>query len=237
MGCRTCSLVKSSEKLLMFKSSEKLKIIAIGAHGDDIELACGGTLSKAINHGHDVSMVLVTGNGSKDHNNKSIRKDNEAKKEAIAAAEILGVSNINILGYQDTCVPYSVDLIIELEKIITKFEPDIIFTHFVFDTHQDHIRTAHSTISAARRHNTILLYEPINPSGQGYVPFRPQVYIDITETIETKINSLKAHKSQYKKYTNKWIEAVEARAKFRGFEMGADFAECFEVVRTELKLN
>ena len=67
------------------------------------------------------------------------------------------------------------------------------------------------------------------------MPFRPQVYINITETIEAKINSLKAHKSQYKKYSDKWIEAVVARAKFRGFEMGADYAECFEVVRAELK--
>jgi LmbE family N-acetylglucosaminyl deacetylase len=230
-------MAKSSEKLLMFSNQKKLKIIAIGAHGDDIELACGGTLSKAINNGHDVYMVLVTGHGSKDHNNQIIRKNDEAKTEAKAAAEILGVTNIKVLGYKDTCVPYSVDLIIELEKIITEYNPDVIFTHFVFDTHQDHIRTAHSTISAARRHNTILLYEPINPSGQGYVPFRPQIYIDITETIETKINSLKAHKSQYKKYTSKWIDAVEARAKFRGFEMGAEFAECFEVVRLELKLN
>lgn len=237
MGSRSCALVKSSEKLLMFKNSKKLKLIAIGAHGDDIELACGGTLSKAIKHGHDVLMVVVTGNGSKDHNNKSIRNDHEAKKEAKTAAGILGVLDIKILGYEDTCVPYSVELISELEKIIENFKPDIIFTHFIFDTHQDHIRTAHSTISAARRHNTILLYEPINPSGQGYVPFRPQVYIDITETIETKVNSLKAHKSQYKKYTNKWIDAVVARAKFRGFEMGSDFAECFEVVRSELKLD
>ena len=59
----------------------------------------------------------------------------------------------------------------------------------MFDTHQDHIRTAHSTISAARRQNTIFLYEPINPSGQGYVPFRPQMYVDITQTIDKKINA------------------------------------------------
>lgn len=219
----------------MFNSSKKIKIIAIGAHGDDIELACGGTLSKAIKHGHDVEMVIVTGGASNDHNNITIRGKKEAKKEAEDAAKILGVSNLHILGYKDTCVPYSVDLISELDEIISKFNPDIIFTHFIFDTHQDHIRTAHSTISAARRQNTILLYEPINPSGQGYMPFRPQVYIDITETIETKINSLKAHQSQYVKYSDKWLDAVVARAKFRGFEMGADYAECFEVIRAELK--
>ena len=220
----------------MFNTGKKLTILAIGAHGDDIELACGGTIAKAVKNGHEVIMVLVTGQASNDHNNIKIRAQGAAQQEAKASAKILGVSKLHILGYQDTCVPYSAELISKLDDIITNCKPDIIFTHFVFDTHQDHIRTAHSTIAAARRQNTILLYEPINPSGQGYVPFRPQVYMDISQTIDTKINSLKAHKSQYEKYTETWIEAVVARAKFRGFEMGVDYAECFEVVRAELNL-
>jgi LmbE family N-acetylglucosaminyl deacetylase len=220
----------------MFDSGHKLKILAIGAHGDDIELACGGTLAKAIEQNHEVEMVLVTGNDSSDHNDVAIRVNGVAEQEAKAAAKVLGVSKLHILGYQDTCVPYSAELVSKLDEIISEFKPDIIFTHFVFDTHQDHIRTAHSTISAARRQNTIFLYEPINPSGQGYVPFRPQVYVDITQTIDKKVNALKAHQSQYEKYTDKWIEAVVARAQFRGFEMGADYSECFEVVRSELKL-
>jgi len=220
----------------MFDTDKKLKILAIGAHGDDIELACGGTLAKALEHNHEVEMVLVTGNDSSDHNDVAIRMDGVARQEAKAAAKVLGVSKLHILGYQDTCVPYSADLVAKLDEIIGEFKPDIVFTHFVFDTHQDHIRTAHSTISAARRQNTILLYEPINPSGQGYMPFRPQVYVDITQTIDKKVNSLKAHQSQYDKYTDKWIEAVVARAQFRGFEMGTNYAECFEAVRVELKL-
>ena len=219
----------------MFNTKNKLTILAIGAHGDDIELACGGSLSKAVNNGHNVIMVIVTGVDSIDHKAKSIRSNGNAEKEAKSAAQILGVTKLIILGYQDTLVPYSADLIAKLDDIMNEYDPDIIFTHFVFDTHQDHIRTAHSTISAARRQNTILLYEPINPSGQGYIAFRPQVYVDISKTIDQKINSLKAHKSQYKKYTDKWIEGVTARAKFRGFEMGADYAGCFEVVRAELK--
>ena len=81
------------------------------------------------------------------------------------------------------------------------------------------------------------MYEPINPSGQGYVPFRPQVYVDISDYIEIKTDALKSHVSQYEKYTEKWIEGVKSRAQFRGFEMGADYAECFEVVRMEMKFD
>jgi LmbE family N-acetylglucosaminyl deacetylase len=220
----------------MFNTDNKLTILAIGAHGDDIELACGGTLAKAVSKGHQVIMVVVTGKDSKDHKNVSIRENGSAEKEAKAAAKILGVSKLIILGYEDTLVPYSADLIGNLDDIMNQYKPNIVFTHFVFDTHQDHIRTAHSTISAARRQNTILLYEPINPSGQGYIAFRPQVYIDISKTINQKINALKAHQSQYKKYNKKWIDGVTARSKFRGFEMGKEYAECFEVVRAELSL-
>ena len=197
-------------------------------------MACGGSLAKAIDRGHQVIMVIVTGKDSKDHKNKSIRANGSAEKEAKAASKLLGVSNLIILGYEDTRVPYSADLVGNLDDIMNQYKPDIVFTHFVFDTHQDHIRTAHSTISAARRQNTILLYEPINPSGQGYIAFRPQVYIDISKTINKKIDALRAHQSQYKKYNEKWIDGVTARSKFRGFEMGTEYAECFEVVRAEL---
>jgi LmbE family N-acetylglucosaminyl deacetylase len=220
----------------MFNTDNKLTILAIGAHGDDIELACGGSLAKAVSNGHQVVMVIVTGTDSKDHKNISIRGNGSAEKEAKAAAKIIGVSKLIILGYEDTLVPYSAELIGKLDDIMNQYNPDIVFTHFVFDTHQDHIRTAHSTISAARRQNTILLYEPINPSGQGYIAFRPQVYIDISQTIKKKIDALKAHQSQYEKYNDIWIDGVTARSKFRGFEMGTEYAECFEVVRAELIL-
>ena len=221
----------------MFNKNEKLKILAIGAHGDDIELACGGTLAKAVKQGHEVTMIIVTGTGFTDNNGKVIRTSEIAEQEVKDAANVLGVSNLHILRYQDASVPYSVDLINDLDDIIGNINPDIIFTHFVFDTHQDHIRTAHSTISAARNQNTILLYEPVNPSGQGHVPFRPQVYVDISDFIDYKTEALKSHVSQYERYSNKWIGGVKSRAQFRGFEMGVDYAECFEVVRIEMKFD
>lgn len=220
----------------MLFNEKKLKIIAIGAHPDDIELACGGTLADAVYKGHDVTMIIITGNASMDHNGDSIRTDDEAKNEQINAAKKLGITKVEILGFDDMNVPYSQALISKLDKILNQIKPDMTFTHFIFDTHQDHIRTAQSTLSAARKQNTIFLYEPINPSGRGYIPFRAQIYFDISATMHKKIDSLKEHKSQYKKYGDTWIEGVTARAKFRGFEMGVDYAEAFELVRMEIKL-
>jgi len=220
----------------MILSKKGLKIIAIGAHPDDIELACGGTLSRAVQNQHEVMMIVVTGKSSFDHTRASIRTEEEVIEEQKESCLSLGIKNIKVLGFEDQHVPYSVDLISKLDTLINDFQPDIVFTHFIFDTHQDHIRTAQSTLSAARKQNTILLYEPINPSGRGYVSFRPQVYIDITDNIKDKIEALKAHKSQYEKYGDDWLEAVEARAKYRGFEMGSKYAECFEVVRMEVNV-
>ncbi len=220
----------------MLSHEKKLKIIAIGAHPDDIELACGGTIASAVEKGHEVCMVIVTGAASKDHHDNFIRTDDEARDEQLAAAAALGVTDVRILGFEDMCVPYSKDLVSVLDRIINEFKPDLTLTHFVFDTHQDHIRTAQATLSAARKQNTVMLYEPINPSGRGYVAFRPQVYFDISGTIGKKIASLKEHRSQYRKYGETWIEALQSRAKFRGFEMGAEYAECFELIRMEYVL-
>jgi LmbE family N-acetylglucosaminyl deacetylase len=80
------------------------------------------------------------------------------------------------------------------------------------------------------------MYESFPPSGRSYVAFKPQVYSDITDVLTLKIQSLKAHKSQYKKYGEMWIDAVIGRAQLRGWECGNKYAECFELLRSDLIL-
>ncbi len=102
----------------MFDTHKKLNILAIGAHGDDIELACGGTLARATRNGHNVKMVLVTGKESNDHNELPIRTVDESQQEIAKASAILGVTQLSILGFEDMHVPYSIDLIGKLDDII-----------------------------------------------------------------------------------------------------------------------
>jgi LmbE family N-acetylglucosaminyl deacetylase len=75
------------------------------------------------------------------------------------------------------------------------------------------------------------MYEPEYPAGRSYLGFRNQYYVDIVSTFEIKMNALKCHKSQVKKYGDAFLEAVEARARHRGYEIRSEYAECFEVVR------
>jgi LmbE family N-acetylglucosaminyl deacetylase len=213
-----------------------MKIIAIGAHLDDIELACGGVLAKAIKHNHKVKMIAMTDSAYTDCYGNVLRTKNDSLKEGRLAAKKLGVEDLVVFSFKTRDLPYNSRSIVALDKEISLFKPDYIFTHWIFDTHQDHRNAALATISAARYYNNILMYEPFPPSGRSYFPFRPQVYIDVSDSIETKILAMKQHKSQYSKYGEDWVEAIKGRARMRGFECACKYAEVFELVRSELKI-
>ena len=76
-----------------------MKILAIGAHLDDIELACGGTLAKAISHNHQVKMLVMSESGYTNYDGKVMRTSQNAIQEGRRAAEVLGVKDIDILQF------------------------------------------------------------------------------------------------------------------------------------------
>jgi LmbE family N-acetylglucosaminyl deacetylase len=213
-----------------------MRVLAIGAHLDDIELACGGTLASAVDKGHAVRMVVLSESDYSNYKGEVLRTKEQALAEGRQAAAALGVQDLVVLTNPTKDIPYHSSVVEQIEAQINDFGPDLIFTHWSFDTHQAHQGVALSTLSAARRHPSILMYEPISPSGRSYVGFRPQVYVDITGTIERKLTSLRAHESQYQKYGDKWIDAIQARARHRGFEGGCDYAESFEILRMGLAI-
>ena len=169
-------------------------------------------------------------------NNKVLRTNKQGLEETRGAAGILGVKDIEMLNLPNKNLPYNSSTVEPLDKIFNKYQPDMIITHWTFDTHQDHHNASLATISAARNFNNILMYEPFPPSGRSYVAFRPQIYIDISDTINQKIGSIKAHKSQLYKYGKNWIDSVSGRATMRGFESGVKQAETFELLRYMIKL-
>lgn len=215
---------------------EGMKILAIGAHLDDIELGCGGALARAVRSGHCVRMICLSDSAYTNYDGRVLRTREEAEREGTAAARALGCDDLEILDFPTKDVPDDSRVVEALDARISAYQPDHIFTHWPFDTHQAHRGTALATIAAARRHNTILMYDPVFPAGRSFIGFRPQVYIDITDVISGKLESLRCHESQYRKYGDQWIEAVRSRARFRGYEMGTTFAEAFEVVRMEMQL-
>ena len=215
-----------------------MKILAVGAHLDDIELACGGTLAKAIKNGHKVKVLIMSKSGYTNKDGQIQRPNDIAVKEGTKALNTLGVKDIEILDFPTKDIPFCSDVVNPIDVCISKFNPDIIFTHHPFDTHQAHEGVSKATIAAARRKNTVYFYEPIAPSGRSYVAFKPHLYVDIEDTIDLKIKSLKCHKSEYNKFGGEdWINGVKSRCGFRGYEIGKKYAESFEILRQEMNFD
>ncbi len=211
-------------------TSGKRNILVVGAHADDVEIGCGGTVARHVEKGDNVILLVMAESSYTYYNGTVLRTLEEGEAEEKRAAKVLGVKLIN-LGFKTKNVPYSSESIEAINKIIDDYNIDTIYTHWYHDTHQDHSRTTQSVISAGRYVRNILVYEPEYPAGRSYLGFWNQYYVDITSTFEIKMDALKCHESQVKKYGDSFMEAVEARARHRGYEIGTRYAECFEVLR------
>lgn len=215
-----------------------MKILAIGAHLDDIEIACGGTLAKAVEAGHEVKVLIMSKSGYTNKEGKVQRSDEVAVLEGMNALHTLGIQDIEVLDFPTKDIPFCSDVVNAIDVRMSAYNPDMIFTHHPFDTHQAHEGVSKATIAAARRKNTVFFYEPITPSGRSYVAFKPHLYVDIESTIEKKIASLKCHVSEYNKFgAEDWVEGVRCRCGFRGYEIGKKFAESFEILRMEMNFD
>jgi len=199
-----------------------LNILAIGAHPDDVELGCGGLLLKAARNGHNVFIYTLTrGSASGDPNERVLELKN--------SANYIGVKTSWIDNFEDTKLSLNSDLINSIEFIINKSEADIVYTHSISDTHHDHRAVAASTIESGRLIYNILSYE--NPVTKN---FQPQVYYDITDVIEDKIELIKFFISQKEKLFIQ-SNAVNGLAKYRALQSRMNTSvtsvEAFEVVK------
>jgi LmbE family N-acetylglucosaminyl deacetylase len=201
---------------------QKATILAIGAHPDDIEFGCGGTMVKYTLKGHRLFLHIMTEGGS--GADRSTRT-----REQEASKAILGAEDIFWGGYEDTHLLVDVELIGKIEDVIKRVKPDFIFCNYPEDTHQDHRHLAQAVMSATRYIRNVLFYE--GPTTQN---FKPHVFVDIYDTLDKKIEALKAHKSQVMK-TNiedlSIIEVARSCANFRGIQGRVKYAEAFHSLR------
>jgi LmbE family N-acetylglucosaminyl deacetylase len=196
-------------------------VLAVGAHPDDIELGCSGTIAVHKAHGDKVYLLILTkGEASGD-----IRvREGECRK----AAEILGVDRLFFGGIEDTKVCDGRKTIDTIEKIVDEVKPDIIYAPTCKDTHQDHRNTGHATLSAGRRCKMILQYEGASTQRD----FIPQVFVDIERTFDLKKKIISVFGSQLNGKRGGYAIAAKAvigLAQFRGYQAGLDVTEAFEV--------
>ncbi len=212
-----------------------MKYLAIGSHADDIELGCSGTLARAAKQGHDIMMLVMSDKPVINYDGTILRSKETTLAEAFSAATALN-AKIQLLNFDQKDVPFDSTTVEAINRVLDEYKPDYIFTQWVFDTHQAHRNTALSTVAAGRNFDNIFFYEPFPPSGRSYMGFRPQVYVDISDSIEDKKRAVEAHASQVAKYGAEWVESVVGRAKLRGWDCGVRYAEAFELLRMKLEL-
>jgi LmbE family N-acetylglucosaminyl deacetylase len=195
------------------------KVLAIGAHPDDIEVGCGGALAKHRARDDSV-MILLLSRGSSGG-------DPLARiEEGRGAANLLGAA-IELCDIADTRIPEDGATIAAIQKAVLTFRPTHVYTHSLHDTHQDHRNAHRATIVAARETPNIYCYQ--SPSST--LDFRPNYFIDISSHIERKLALIAFHQSQTSKRANLDRDLIVATARFWGRYAGYCLAEPMEIIR------
>ncbi|MGY1705901.1 PIG-L deacetylase family protein [Geodermatophilus sp. SYSU D00697] len=203
------------------------KVLAVGAHPDDIELGCGATLLAHAAAGDSVTMLVMTGgeNGPGD----SLRVVSR-RAEQEEAARVLG-ADLRWGGLTDCLVSADAATVGIVEQVVTELEADVVYVHAPDDSHQDHRAIAAATLSAARRMSRVMHYQ--SPST---LTFTPTVYVDVTAFLSGKLTALRAHASQVELSAMVEPDAVVASARHWGAQARIGYAEAFAPTRMVLDL-
>jgi LmbE family N-acetylglucosaminyl deacetylase len=197
-------------------------VLAIGAHPDDVELGMGGTLARLARCGAKVVMAVV-----------SVPSDYATRRlEAARAAKILGVELRILLdgGCQRIEEVKSYQLVAVLDNLVRAFRPDAVFTHGTSEFHRDH-QIVHAAVASTQRlrYFDFFSYHP-TMCRPVPVPFHPRVYVDISETIDTKMEAIAAHESQFGR-RNLDLHLYRDMARLAGRLVGVQYAEGLDVGR------
>ena len=199
------------------------RVLAFGAHPDDLDVGAGGLLARLADDGADVTMAIV-----------SIPNDTEVRRaEAHASASIID-AELFIL-YEDTpCrvedIPMH-ELVRRFDQLIGDVKPDLVITHSAHDLHWDHGLVNRATVSALRRTPCDLLAFLSSPEMNAQSRSLGQCFADISSTIDTKLEAISAHASQLPKLD---LQSSRDLARAMGRISGFAYAESYEVLRVRI---
>ncbi len=217
-----------------------MKLLVIAPHPDDEVLGVGGTIARFASDGAEVCVVVMTKGCPPDYPEDDYKL---ARQEAHAAHAVLGVKETVFLDFPaarlDT-IPHR-DINAQLCQICRKVQPDKLFVPFVGDIHMDHQLVFLSSLVAARPNNPlapkeIYAYETLSETNWNapYLApnFVPNVFIDISAHLETKLQAMQMYASQVQPFpSERSEEALRALATLRGATVGRYAAEAFCLIR------
>jgi LmbE family N-acetylglucosaminyl deacetylase len=215
-------------------------VLAVGAHPDDIEILCGGTLAKYAKQGVKVSMAVAT-DGAAGHMVIPPKELAEIRHhEAENSAKVIG-ADFYWLGFGDEMIFEDISTRLVFTELIRKAKPDAIITHTPNDYHPDHRAVSRLIFDASFMSGlkNVATETPYHPGVQPIIyldsvnasNFLPTDYVDVSDTFATKQKMLLCFESQVKWLRDHdnvdFLQMVEVQTRARGYQCGVEFAEAF----------
>ncbi len=195
------------------------RVLAIGAHPDDIEIGAGATLLRHIAAGDDVTFAVMS---------RGVQGGDARTREAEARRAAALVEADLILGdLQDTQISEGHPTVTFIEEAMAAVNPTVVYTHSSQDVHQDHRNTHRATLVAARRVPAVYCYQ--SPSAT--VGFSPNRFVSVDAQLAGKLELIAAHTSQASQRAYMDPDLIEATARYWGRFGDTRHAEAFETVR------
>ena len=227
-----------------------MHILAVGAHPDDLEILCSGTLARYVAQGHHVVMAHVCrgdkGHWEIPHHEVGVFRD----KETQAAAEVIGAEAVS-LGIPDLELYVNEETMRRVVDLIRVTRPDLIITHHPDDYHADHNAVTKLVVDGS--FSAALPYYITSQPSHSITPpiffmdtlagidFTPTEYVDITNTLMQKKEAMAQHESQItwlkEHHHTDILDFIETMARFRGLQCGATYAEGFQSMRAWGRLS
>jgi N-acetylglucosamine malate deacetylase 1 len=223
-----------------------MRVLVVSPHADDETIAMGGTIARYAAEGHDVTVAVMTGHGDDEPHPLWPKITWEIiRAEARSAYEVLGVNEV--IFEEIPAVRVSEQPLWKLnritDRVVKAVRPRVIYVPFCYDMHKDHREIYHSFSVAwrpvteeGRNVREVYCYETLSETHWNfpYVEpgFLPNVWVDVSDYLETKIRAMACFKSQIMPHPGpRSLEAVRSLARWRGSQMGMEAAESFVMVR------
>jgi N-acetylglucosamine malate deacetylase 1 len=207
----------------VFEEGRPGRVLAFGAHPDDLEVGAGGLLARLAQDGAEVHMAIIS----------IPNRFEERYAEAREGARVIG-GDVVLLVDDRECrvedVPMH-DLVKRFDSMVADIHPDLVITHSAHDLHWDHSLVNRATVSSLRRTPCDLMAFLSSPEMNAQSRAMGQCFADISSTIDDKIAAISAHRSQLPKLD---LESSRDLARAMGRISGFAFAETYEVLRVRI---